>query len=120
MLVVETRDLAGGVEAGYRCLVVFSTRPSVSTFSPPKVNLSCAVIGNPENGASTTGFAQFDFGGVIPEVALPSIQVGSQSPGPQAALNSLTVTSSFAGSRPSFSARPPIVSDCSGGRAAVS
>ena len=46
-----------------------STRPSVSTFSPPKVNLTCAVIGNPENGASAIGFAQFDFGGVIPEVS---------------------------------------------------
>ena len=73
---VETRHLAGGVEAGDRASSVFSTRPSVSTFSPPKVNLSCAVIGKPENGASTIGFAQFDFGSVIPEVSLPSILVG--------------------------------------------
>jgi hypothetical protein len=55
--------------------VVFSTRPAGSTFSPPRVNLTCAIIGNPENGASTIGFAQLDFGGVIP-VLLLEIQGG--------------------------------------------
>jgi hypothetical protein len=52
----------------------------VSTFSPPKVNLSCAVVGSPENGASTIGFAQFDFGGVIPEVSLRQVLLLSFGP----------------------------------------
>lgn len=70
---VEARDLADGTATGDR-RVVRVQHASVSAFRPPKA-LTCAVIGNPENGASTIEFAQFDLGGVTPDVFL-SISTG--------------------------------------------
>ena len=52
------------------------------------------VTAKPRKGGVSIGRAQLDFGGVIPEVCLPSRMVGLYSPGCTAALYSLIVCTS--------------------------
>ena len=87
-----------------------STRASSSTRTPPNVNVIPHVIGNAVNGGCSTGSAQLDLGGSMPSVRLPSLTVGSKSPGPIAALNASTVRSRRSASMPSRSASSPSVS----------
>src|ERR1700722_5269401 len=66
------------------------------------------------NGGDSIGNAQFDLGGSIPAVCLASKRYGSNSLESVAALNSVTVASSAAASRPSFAASSPIVAALTG------
>ena len=74
------------------------------------MNVIPQVTGKAVNGGCSTGSAQLDFGGSMPSVRLPSLIVGSKSPGRIAALNSATVRSSRAASMPSSSASSASVS----------
>src|SRR5437879_7798193 len=73
-------------------------------FRPPNVNVMPHVTGKQRYGGASSRWAQFDFGGVMPAAALPSLTAGSKGLALTAALNSAIVRPSVCASIPAFCA----------------